>query len=657
MIPKYLSLLWAAVTPAVANHLWQSTLFAIVAGLFTLILRKNQARARYGLWLAASVKFLIPFSLLVGIGSQLARPRATAVQPALHSTAQEVATVSDILTAGLSPVHNPTVSHEAADRGYQFIPIVPAVIGVLWLGGFVAVLFLWWARWRRISAAMRQAAPLREGREVEALRRLERMAGIRKQIAMFLSRASLEPGIFGIARPILVWPDGISKHLQDAHLEAILAHEVWHVRRRDNLAAAMHMVVEAIFWFHPLVWWLGARLVEERERACDEEVLRMGSQPQVYAESILKACEFCVASPLACVSGVTGADLKKRMVRIMTHRALHKLDGRKKLLLAAAAFLAVAVPVGFGLAHGQQASPGVPESAPSSPAGNTLAITARFEVASIKRDKPSGPRIMFRIMNSPHDGRFYATGPNVKMLLQLAYHVQDSQIVGGPSWINSDRFDIQAKGDSSLDDQLKNLSQDQAEHVKEHMLQELLADRFKLTLHHETRQLPVYALVVAKNGPKLEEAKDDASAPPGAPGAPGGPGPRRGVRMTMGGGEQQLSFQDSALPFLAELLSHTLGRTVLDRTGLTGRYNFNLHWVPDMGMSRMGGPGPGGPGPVGAAGPGGNEPPATGAPPPADSSGPSIFTALQEQLGLKLQSEKGPVDVLVIDHVEEPSEN
>jgi hypothetical protein len=128
---------------------------------------------------------------------------------------------------------------------------------------------------------------------------------------MLLSRTSLEPGIFGIFRPVLVWPQGISERLEDAHLEAVLAHELWHVRRRDNLADAVHMLVEAIFWFYPLVWWMGAWLMEERERACDEAVLESGGDPKVYAESILKICEFCVASPLACVSGVTGADLKK----------------------------------------------------------------------------------------------------------------------------------------------------------------------------------------------------------------------------------------------------------------------------------------------------------------------------------------------------------
>src|ERR1035438_281396 len=114
------------------------------------------------------------------------------------------------------------------------------------------------------------------------------------------------------------------------------------------MAAAVHMVVEAIFWFRPLVWWLGSRLVEERERACDEEVLQLGSEPSVYAESILKVCEFCVESPLACVSGVTGADLSKRVRSIMTLR-LRRLGIAGKMALAALALAAIAAPVAFGV--------------------------------------------------------------------------------------------------------------------------------------------------------------------------------------------------------------------------------------------------------------------------------------------------------------------
>jgi bla regulator protein BlaR1 len=173
----------------------------------------------------------------------------------------------------------------------NLIRLVPPVLASVWLCGFALVLCIWYARWRRISSAIREGAPLREGREVRTLRRLEPIGGTRR-IEIILSRAPLEPGIFGIFRPVLIWPEGISERLDDVQLEGILAHELWHVRRRDNLAAAIHMLVEAIFWFHPLVWWLGARLVEERERACDEEVVESGSARQIYAEGILKICEF-----------------------------------------------------------------------------------------------------------------------------------------------------------------------------------------------------------------------------------------------------------------------------------------------------------------------------------------------------------------------------
>src|SRR4029077_8104902 len=99
-----------------------------------------------------------------------------------------------------------------------------------------------------------------------------------------------------------------------------LAHELCHVRHRDNLTAAIHMLVEALFWFYPPVWWLGARLIDERERACDEEVLHLGGEPQVYAEGILKVCKSYLETPMACVSGISGSDLKKRIMRIMAKR-------------------------------------------------------------------------------------------------------------------------------------------------------------------------------------------------------------------------------------------------------------------------------------------------------------------------------------------------
>jgi bla regulator protein blaR1 len=211
----------------------------------------------------------------------------------------------------------------------DLLPLIAGTLVAAWLCGSIVVLAVWCVRWRRIAALVRQAKPLREGREIAILRRLE---GPGRSIEAVVSATALEPGIFGISRSVLIWPKGISEHLDDEHIQSILAHELCHVRRRDNLAAAAHMVVEAIFWFHPLVWWMGKCMVEERERACDEQALDLGNEPRVYAESILKTCEFCVGSPLACVSGVTGADLKERIVRIMAGRRTLILDRRRKLL-------------------------------------------------------------------------------------------------------------------------------------------------------------------------------------------------------------------------------------------------------------------------------------------------------------------------------------
>jgi beta-lactamase regulating signal transducer with metallopeptidase domain len=252
MIENFLSPIWNSLAPGLANHLWQSTLVAAAAGLSTLAFRKHHARARYWLWLTASLKFLVPFSLLVGIGRYLAWSPAAAAQPALYSAVEEIVRPFPSPTAPLPHSVSPLIS----PSGWIHFP--PALI-VAWFCGFLVVLFVWAFRWRRISAAMKSAEPLSEGREVGALRRIEQLGGIRKPIALLLSRTSLEPGIFGIARPVLLWPEGISHRLHDAHLDAILAHEVWHVRRRDNLYAALHMLVEAVFWFYPLVWWLGAR--------------------------------------------------------------------------------------------------------------------------------------------------------------------------------------------------------------------------------------------------------------------------------------------------------------------------------------------------------------------------------------------------------------
>ncbi len=300
------------------NHLWQSTVFAILAGLLTLAFRKNRAQVRYWIWFSASVKFLVPFSLLLALGSYFGRtPVAKSLPvPAISSTVVQVVEPFPVLAPLISSPQPQT----------DWLPIV--VIG-LWACGCAGVLLIRLRAWLRIRAAVQASTPIQIPFPVPAR----------------TTAHLLEPGIVGIFRPMLLLPAGIVTRLAPKQLESILAHEMCHLRRRDNLTAAIHMIVEALFWFHPFVWWISARLMEERERACDESVLELGSEPQIYAESILKTCESCVESPLACVSGVTGADLKKRIVRIMTQSVASKLSIRRKVALAGTGIAALALPL------------------------------------------------------------------------------------------------------------------------------------------------------------------------------------------------------------------------------------------------------------------------------------------------------------------------
>ena len=626
MTTQYFSAAWPVLASALGNHLWQSTLFAIAAGLLTLILRKNHARARYWLWLAASVKFLVPFSLLTSAGNHLAGSRSSA------RAMTELYLAMEQFGQPFARSAEPVISRASSSTPLWSLPhLLPALVAV-WLCGFLVVFFVWGVHWRRISSALRAALPVREGREVETLRRLEPLGGIRKRIEVFLSRTSLEPGIFGIARPVLIWPEGISAHLEDAHLEAILAHELWHVRRRDNLAAAIHMVVEAVFWFHPLVWWLGARLVEERERACDEEVLDSGTARHVYAESILKVCEFCVGSPLACVSGVTGADLKKRMVHIMNNRILRKLDFSRKLLLGVAGVLAIALPIVFGLVHA------TPSRAAAQLEDSTINVPT-YETVSIKRNRSEG-FVQKILMRRRPDG-FTAMNGTLPMFIGDAYGVPYFQISGLPEWPKSEKYDIEAKTDSAAVEELSRLSEGERDLAQKRMLQALLSDRFKLKVHRETKSLPEYALVIAENAPKLKEAQPGDTYPNGMKGPDGGSGAGIMMMGLNGGG---LTAQGVPISNLVRMLSQQLGRTVVDRTGLTAKYDFTLQWTPDPSQTPM------------FKGANGGQPPADNAS-PSGSQGVSIFTALQQQLGLELQPKQGPVDMIVIDHVEMPSED
>ncbi len=578
--------------PGIANHLWQSTVFAAAIGLMTLLFKSNHARTRHWLWLVASLKFLVPFSLLVSIGNHIewrsgTLPAQSPIPAVLEQIDQPFATAD-------SDYQSPVVIHTGA--------IVPKLVPILWFCGSILVIASWAGRWRRTRNAMRPTNPV----------------DLRVPIRVLSSPSLLEPGVFGVFRPVLLLPEGIADRLTPAQFTAIIAHELCHVRRRDNLAALVHMLVEAAFWFHPLVWWIGGRLIDERERACDEEVLRQGSEPQTYAESILQVCKFYLQSPIECVSGISGPDLKQRIERIMAPRVAGSLDLGRKFLLAALGAAAVATPLIIGLIN---ASPTQAQS--PVPDGRQL----EFEVASVRLVNRPVPAHPYNL--EINHGILTADAIPLKIIIGQAFQpvlIQKTpdgdtiirgyppfRIQGGPDWIDTERYDVRAKAGNP----------DATREEVRAMLRTLLADRFKLASHKETRQLPVYLLVMGKNRQKLKEADADEQVE---------------SSFRVESGKCHLTCRNTQIGGLINRLGGLLGKPVLDKTGLAGRYDFMLEWATDT--------------PSGTAGAG--PPQLNGAP---SDPGPSLLAAVQEQLGLKLEASKGPVEIMVIDHVDHASEN
>jgi uncharacterized protein (TIGR03435 family) len=259
-----------------------------------------------------------------------------------------------------------------------------------------------------------------------------------------------------------------------------------------------------------------------------------------------------------------------------------------------------------------------------------------FEVASVTPNKSGDPGASF---GGRPGGQLVVRNNTLRNIIRNTYGLQEFQIVGGPEWINSDRFDIVAKAADDAPE--ARISNDAPQARMLLMVRTLLADRFKLAVHTETREIPIYALVMARSdgrpGPQLRPAAVDCAAMLAAargggaplPRAPAGERPICGMQTAPG----RMMAGGYALPDVARNLSPFTGRIVVDKTGLSGTFDLDLAWTPDQI--------PTGPRPPGA--------------PAFDPNGPSLFTAVQEQLGLKLDSQRGPVEVLVIDRAERPT--
>lgn len=335
-------------TTLLLDHLWQSTLFVLGVALLSLLFRKNGADVRYRLWLAASVKFLVPFSLLTFAGNQIGLGAAPGPGPGhFHRWVEVTMTPASARTTSAAPESNPGKQQEAPSANGVGTVVPPptteganrefAIPGWLlpaWLAGSVFVLLLWLSRWLGLRRLVAEAKP-----------RTDIATGF--PVPVLESASSMEPGIAGIFRPVLLLPRGIAGRLSPPQLRAVLEHELVHWRRRDNLTASIHMLVEALFWFHPLVWWIGARLIREREQACDEAVLRHTHHPLDYAEGILNVCQYYCASPRPSAA-ISGGDLRMRIQRITANLAPEGVGMSKKLLLTGLVLAITAGPLILG---------------------------------------------------------------------------------------------------------------------------------------------------------------------------------------------------------------------------------------------------------------------------------------------------------------------
>lgn len=576
-------------------HLWQSTLVVGLVWLMTLALRGNRARVRYWLWTAGSMKFLVPFSWLVGLGSRFEWRAAPAI-------AQPAATfvIDEVFTPSMLPAQAVT-----AQQG-----VLPWLLVGVWIAGSVAVLFWWSRQWIPVRSAVRAATPLTLPAEYDT-----------RGLTVMSSPSTLEPGVVGVLRPVLLLPEGLVDRLTPAQLNALLAHERSHVRHHDNLAAAIHMAVEAMFWFHPLVWWIERRMIDERERACDEAVLRAGGRPADYAEGILTVCRWSLRSPVMCVSGVSGSDLRRRVETIMRGEPGRPLTTGMRAALAFVLVSLVGIPIAAGVMN----------AAPLVTVGQEPDKPVAFEVASVRQNR-SGERAAMTSHNVPGGG-YTARNAPLRLLIRDAYGISDNQLVGAPDWLATERFDINAR----LDHEPAAVP---AYQIGEPQLalRSLLAERFSLVVHRETRQAPMYALVMArtdrKPGPKLTPSTTDCS-PAGekarmAAVQAGEPLAMCGSRFNTG----RIRFGGYPISDFVKVFLYG-GRSVVDRTGLTGNWDFELTFMPDDPQAASQSPNA----------------------PPVDPNAPSLPTAFQEQLGLKLEPITGPLEVLVVDRVERLSEN
>jgi uncharacterized protein (TIGR03435 family) len=593
-----------AIGAALIDFLWQGVLVGAIFWLALLCLRHRPAAERYiASCLALLALSLLPVLTVAALLTSVASLNAVHVSSA--SAPAPVAVPQTLLQIWMVP--------EAPRQ--PWLDLIEQWALPLWTVGVALLSLRLLGAWihvrtitRTASAADRAAATT-----VESIRN---RLGITRPVRVAVSSRVEGPGVIGWLRPIVLLPPAAAMGLTSQQIEAVLAHEIAHIKRHDYAVNMLQILVEALFFYHPVVWWISRCIRIEREVCCDEIAVRTAGDAVGYARALTELAKRQL-TPRLSMAAARGP-LLYRIQHLVGHSyaglAPAMLPGLAAIGVAAIGVAALAVVLNVGV-HAQD--------------GGSAANQPRFDVTSVKVNH-SNDGIIFDTLAH---GRVTLTGYSLRALIQHAYQVQEFQIIGGPDWIDRERFDVSATSpdDPSLDRRSDGPS------ARTLMMRSLLADRFGLAVHKDTRERPVFAIVPSRRGgsfgPRLRPTSVDCAVATGedACGTTVAPGFVRGRGITLA----QLA---TALSKLTNTGS-SLNRLVVDRSGIDGRFNLDLQFTPD----RIPNWSPALADSLGV--------------PPVDPQGASIFTSVQEQLGLKLEPQNAPVDVLVIDRVSRPTEN
>ena len=595
-----------------ATLLVKATLTLAVALAVTGLARRSRAAVRHVLLVTAFAVLLVLPAASFMMPSRGVRLPAT---PAASS-----APVTAVVPVMTSPSPTSLGAQELVDTFRSDSGMTAsALLWTVWGAGALLCLLPVLAGTWHVRALRRSGSSCARGDAL--LRRLSAEAGLNRSIAVRVHESIPGPMTYGALRPVVLMPLDAESWSDDA-LSRAMIHELEHVRRGDWLSQYMARIVGALYWFHPLVWMARRRLNLEAERACDDAVLRR-SEATAYAHQLVLLAERLASTatpPLLAMAACR--DLSTRVRAVLDGAQARGRAGVLSVataIVVAALFIAAVAPLRAvrqvqALSNGAQQPP------------------LAFETASVKPNK-SGDEERFTRVDP--GGGLTVVNMQLRELITWAYQIQSFQLEGGPGWIASDRFDILAKPE-------REVPSTGEQDPRRMMLRTLLADRFKLVMHKETKELPIFELVLARQGgklgPQLRPAAVDCAAraaaaragtppPSSGPPGPGFCGTTMNPVSVRGGG--------ATMAMLASLLERAAKRLVIDRTGLKGNWDLEVNYTPDR--SQL--------------------PPGVELPSSIDPNGPSLFTALEEQLGLKLRPARGPVEVLVIDSVQQPTPN